>query len=199
MQKLKRGFFVRPDVLQISRELLGKFLMTRIGNDHITGGMIVETEAYAGPEDRASHAYNSRRTSRTEIMFHEGGVAYVYLCYGIHHLFNIVTNVEGIPHAILIRAIEPSDGIDQMLLRRNMKEVSPKLSGGPGTLTQALGIKTTQTQTDLTGEQIWLEDRGFLVPEDEIIAGPRVGVSYAGEDAENPWRFQLKNRSNGVF
>jgi DNA-3-methyladenine glycosylase len=173
--------------------------MTRIGNDHITGGMIVETEAYAGPEDRASHAYNSRRTSRTEIMFHEGGVAYVYLCYGIHHLFNIVTNVEGIPHAILIRAIEPSDGIDQMLLRRNMKEVSPKLSGGPGTLTQALGIKTTQTQTDLTGEQIWLEDRGFLVPEDEIIAGPRVGVSYAGEDAENPWRFQLKNRSNGVF
>ena len=198
MSKLLREFYVRPSVVQIAKDLLGKYLLTRL-EDTATGGMIVETEAYAGPEDRASHAYNSRRTSRTEIMFHEGGVAYVYLCYGIHHLFNIVTNVEGIPHAVLIRALEPTDGIDQMLLRRNMKEVSPKLSGGPGTLTQALGIKTTQTQTDLTGEQIWLEDRGFLVPEDEIIAGPRVGVSYAGEDAENPWRFQLKNRSNGVF
>ncbi len=198
MSKLLREFYVRPSVVQIAKDLLGKYLLTRL-EDTVTGGMIVETEAYAGPEDRASHAYNSRRTSRTEIMFHEGGVAYVYLCYGIHHLFNIVTNVEGIPHAVLIRAIEPTDGVELMLRRRNMKEVSPKLSGGPGTLTQALGIKTTQTQTDLTGEQIWLEDRGFLVPEDEIIAGPRVGVSYAGEDAENPWRFQLKNRSNGVF
>ena len=198
MSKLLREFYVRPSVVQIAKDLLGKYLLTRL-EDTATGGMIVETEAYAGPEDRASHAYNSRRTSRTEIMFHEGGVAYVYLCYGIHHLFNIVTNVEGIPHAVLIRAIEPTDGVKLMLRRRNMKEVSPKLSGGPGTLTQALGIKTTHTQTDLTGEQIWLEDRGFLVPEDEIIAGPRVGVSYAGEDAENPWRFQLKNRSNGVF
>jgi len=198
MSKLLREFYVRPSVVQIAKDLLGKYLLTRL-EDTATGGMIVETEAYAGPEDRASHAYNSRRTSRTEIMFHEGGVAYVYLCYGIHHLFNIVTNVEGIPHAVLIRALEPTDGVELMLHRRNMKEVSLKLSGGPGTLTQALGIKTTQTQTDLTGEQIWLEDRGFLVPEDEIIAGPRVGVSYAGEDAENPWRFQLKNRSNGVF
>ena len=198
MSKLLREFYVRPSVVQIAKDLLGKYLLTRL-EDTVTGGMIVETEAYAGPEDRASHAYNSRRTSRTEIMFHEGGVAYVYLCYGIHHLFNIVTNVEGNPHAVLIRAIEPTDGVELMLHRRNMKEVSPKLSGGPGTLTQALGIKTTHTQTDLTGEQIWLEDRGFLVPEDEIIAGPRVGVSYAGEDAENPWRFQLKNRSNGVF
>jgi len=198
MSKLLREFYVRPSVVQIAKDLLGKYLLTRL-EDTATGGMIVETEAYAGPEDRASHAYNSRRTSRTEIMFHEGGVAYVYLCYGIHHLFNIVTNVEGIPHAVLIRALEPTDGVELMLHRRNMKEVSLKFSGGPGTLTQALGIKTTHTQTDLTGEQIWLEDRGFLVPEDEIIAGPRVGVSYAGEDAENPWRFQLKNRSNGVF
>jgi len=198
MSKLLREFYVRPSVVQIAKDLLGKYLLTRL-EDTVTGGMIVETEAYAGPEDRASHAYNSRRTSRTEIMFHEGGVAYVYLCYGIHHLFNIVTNIEGIPHAVLIRAMEPTDGVELMLHRRNMKEVSPKLSGGPGTLTQALGIKTTHTQTDLTDEQIWLEDRGFLVPEDEIIAGPRVGVSYAGEDAENPWRFQLKNRSNGVF
>ena len=198
MSKLLREFYVRPSVVQIAKDLLGKYLLTRL-EDTVTGGIIVETEAYAGPEDRASHAYNSRRTSRTEIMFHEGGVAYVYLCYGIHHLFNIVTNVEGIPHAVLIRALEPTDGVELMLRRRNMKEVSLKFSGGPGTLTQALGIKTTHTQTDLTDEQIWLEDRGFLVPEDEIIAGPRVGVSYAGEDAENPWRFQLKNRSNGVF
>ena len=161
MSKLLREFYVRPSVVQIAKDLLGKYLLTRL-EDTVTGGIIVETEAYAGPEDRASHAYNSRRTSRTEIMFHEGGVAYVYLCYGIHHLFNIVTNVEGIPHAVLIRALEPTDGVELMLHRRNMKEVSLKFSGGPGTLTQALGIKTTHTQTDLTGEQIWLEDRGFL-------------------------------------
>lgn len=163
MSKLLREFYVRPNVVQIAKDLLGKYLLTRL-EDTVTGGMIVETEAYAGPEDRASHAHNSRRTSRTEIMFHEGGVAYVYLCYGIHHLFNIVTNVEGIPHAVLIRAIEPTDGAELMLRRRNMKEGSPKLSGGPGTLTQALGIKTTHTQTDLTDEQIWLEDRGFFSP-----------------------------------
>ena len=153
MQKLSRSFYIRADVLQISRELLGKFLLTRIGNDHITGGMIVEAEAYAGPEDRASHAYNGRRTSRTETMFQEGGVAYVYLCYGIHHLFNIVTNVEGIPHAVLIRAIVPIDGIDLMLRRRDKKAVISKLTGGPGTLTQALGIHTTHSGTDLTGHK----------------------------------------------
>ena len=193
MQKLTRSFYVRADVLQISRELLGKFLLTRIGNDHITGGMIVEAEAYAGPEDRASHAYNGRRTSRTEIMFQEGGVAYVYLCYGIHHLFNIVTNVEGIPHAVLIRAIVPIDGIDLMLRRRDKKAVISKLTGGPGTLTQALGIHTTHSGTDLTGHQIWLEDRGIVVPDDQITAGPRVGVNYAGEYTTKPWRFRLKN------
>ncbi len=193
MQKLSRSFYVRADVLQISRELLGKFLLTRIGNDHITGGMIVEAEAYAGPEDRASHAYNGRRTSRTEIMFQEGGVAYVYLCYGIHHLFNIVTNVEGIPHAVLIRAIVPIDGIDLMLRRRDKKAVISKLTGGPGTLTQALGIHTTHFGTDLTGHQIWLEDRGIVVPDDQITAGPRVGVNYAGEYTTKPWRFRLKN------
>ena len=153
----------------------------------------MEAEAYAGPEDRASHAYNGRRTSRTEIMFQEGGVAYVYLCYGIHHLFNIVTNVEGIPHAVLIRAIVPIDGIDLMLRRRDKKAVISKLTGGPGTLTQALGIHTTHSGTDLTGYQIWLEDRGIVVPDDQITAGPRVGVNYAGEYTTKPWRFRLKN------
>ena len=153
----------------------------------------MEAEAYAGPEDRASHAYNGRRTSRTEIMFQEGGVAYVYLCYGIHHLFNIVTNVEGIPHAVLIRAIVPIDGIDLMLRRRDKKAVISKLTGGPGTVTQALGIHTTHSGTDLTGHQIWLEDRGIVVPDDQITAGPRVGVNYAGEYTTKPWRFRLKN------
>ncbi len=191
MTKLPREFYVRPDVVQIARELLGKFLLSRI-QDSVTGGMIMETEAYAGPEDRASHAYNNRLSARTEIMYHSGGVAYVYLCYGIHHLFNIVTNVEGIPHAVLIRAIEPSDGVELMLLRRDMKKVAPNLSGGPGTLTQALGIQTSLTGTDLTGNQIWLEDRGIIVSDDQIKARPRVGVSYAGEDAHRPWRFRLK-------
>jgi len=191
MTKLPREFYVRPDVVQIAKELLGKFLLSRI-QDSVTGGMIMETEAYAGPEDKASHAYNNRLSTRTEIMYHSGGVAYVYLCYGIHHLFNIVTNIEGIPHAVLIRAIDPSDGIDLMLRRRHMKKVAPNLSSGPGTLTQALGIQTSLTGTDLTGNQIWLEDRGIVVLDDQIKARPRVGVSYAGEDAHRPWRFRLK-------
>lgn len=192
MTKLPREFYVRPDVVQIAKELLGKFLLSRI-QDSVTGGMIMETEAYAGPEDRASHAYNNRLSTRTEIMYHSGGVAYVYLCYGIHHLFNIVTNIEGIPHAVLIRAIDPSDGIDLMLRRRHMKKVAPNLSSGPGTLTQALGIQTSLTGTDLTGNQIWLEDRGIVVSENQITASPRVGVSYAGKDANKPWRFRLEH------
>lgn len=192
MQKLKKSFFIRDDVQAISKELLGKFLITN-HNGKKTSGMIVETEAYMGPEDKASHAYNNRRTARTEVMYSSGGVCYVYLCYGMHHLFNIVTNKKDIPHAVLIRAIEPIDGIDTMLKRRNLKKPIKKLTAGPGTLSKALGISTKHNGISLLGKEIWLEDRGILFSNNDIIASPRVGIDYAEEYVKVPWRYRVKN------
>ncbi len=192
MAKLDRHFFIRQNVVLISKHLLGKCLFTHF-NNIITGGLIVETEAYAGPDDKASHAYNNRRTKRTDMMFHLGGVAYVYLCYGMHAMFNIVTNIEGIPHAILVRAIQPTHGIDMMLRRRNKTILDCKTAGGPGALTKALGITTSHNGTDLTGNRIWIEDQGTTVRNSQIETGPRIGVAYAGKDAERPWRFRIKH------
>lgn len=153
--------------------------------------MIVETEAYGGIVDRASHAYGNRRTRRTEIMFQAGGVAYVYLCYGLHCLFNIVTNNKGFPDAVLIRALEPVAGIDYMLKRRRKGKVDRSLTGGPGALTQALGIGLRHTGVRLDGQTIWLQDgAAFSLP--EILAGPRIGIQYAGADAKRPWRFRVR-------
>lgn len=195
-QKLPRSFYTRDDVVSISKELLGKFLFTHF-NNQLTGGMITETEAYRGQTDKASHAYNGRRTSRTEIMYSEGGTAYIYLCYGIHHLFNVVTNEKEIPHAVLIRAIEPVEGIDRMLKRRNKKKADYSLTGGPGALSQALGILTKQTGEDLLGNKIWIEDRGVTIKKSEIISSTRVGVDYAGSHAGWKYRFYIK-RNNWV-
>jgi DNA-3-methyladenine glycosylase len=188
---LDKSFYTRTDVAQIARELLGKVLVTNIDGKY-TSGMIVETEAYAGAGDKASHAYNNRRTNRTEIMFGEGGAAYVYLCYGIHHLLNVVTNVADIPHAVLIRGIEPLEGIDIMMHRRNAIELRPALTAGPGALSAAMGVTTACTGTSLTGPQITIENRGIVVRKADIIAGTRVGVGYAAEDAYLPYRFSLK-------
>ncbi|MCC7431497.1 DNA-3-methyladenine glycosylase [bacterium] len=192
MQKLDLSFYTRNDVVQVSKELLGKFLMTNF-DGKITGGMIVETEAYAGITDKASHSYGNRRTKRTETMFCEGGTAYVYLCYGMYNLFNVVTNVAEIPQAVLIRAIEPTENIETMLQRRKMAKLQRNLTAGPGTLTLALGIRTDHTGTRLFGEKIWIEDRKINFSEAEILASERVGVAYAGEDAKRPWRFRVKN------
>ncbi len=191
MIKLSRDFYNRSDVVQISKELLGKYIYTNISGVLI-GGMVVETEAYCGENDLACHAHLGRRTTRTEIMYHEGGVAYVYLIYGIYALFNIITNVAGKADAVLIRAIEPTEGIPEMLLRRQHNKVSPKLTAGPGLLTISLGINTKHYGTDLTGDLIWLEDQEIIIAEDQIVASPRVGVAYAGEDALLPWRFRLQ-------
>ena len=191
MAKIPRSFYTRPDVVTISRELLGKFLFTQF-NGIRTGGMVVETEAYAGTGDRACHAHLNRRTKRTEIMYHAGGVAYVYLVYGLHALFNIITNEEGKADAVLVRAIEPTEGVEEMLLRRNLLSPEPRLTAGPGVVSQALGISTRHYGTDLTGNDIWLEDRGVVVPEEDFIASPRVGIDYAGEDALLPWRFRIR-------
>lgn len=192
---LPLDYYKSHDVVFLSRDLLGKFLFTQI-DSIITGGMIIETEAYRAPEDRASHAYGNRRTKRNEIMYSEGGVSYVYQCYGIHALFNIVTNDIGIPHAILIRAIEPTVGIDEMLRRRKKDKIDRTLSGGPGTLTQALGITCKDNGLSLAGPRIWIENRGVYVPPESIISSPRVGVDYAGEDALLPWRFRLDSLQN---
>ncbi len=186
--KLTTDFYQREDVITISKELLGKYLFTHF-DGQITAGIITETEAYCGVNDKASHAYGDRRTKRTEIMYGPGGVSYVYLCYGIHHLFNVVTNKAETPHAVLVRAVKPIEGIDTILQRRKKSKVDTTTSGGPGTLSQALGIRTEHNGIDLQGNTLWIEDRGIVVPEKEIIAGPRVGVDYAEEDALLPYRF----------
>ena len=193
MARLKRAFFLRSDVVQISRDLLGKYLFTRLPGAAVTGGRIVETEAYAGPVDRASHAYGNRRTARTEVMFHAGGVAYVFFLYGRHSLLNVVTNVAGVPHAILLRAIEPTRGIATMLRRRGLRRLDRTLTAGPGRLTKALGIDTRHDGLSLLGKVIWIEDRGEAVPGDQLRASPRIGVHYAGPDAALPWRFRIRN------
>ena len=194
MSKLPQEFYQRENVLTISRDLLGKVLCTNF-NGKLTSGIIVETEAYAGETDRASHAYGGRRTNRTETMYASGGTAYVYLCYGIHNMFNVVTNKEKNPHAVLIRAIEPIRGFDIMLKRRSLKNVSFKLTAGPGILSQAMGISVDISGQSLLDEHIWIENIHNKPIENEnikIISRPRVGIQYAGKDASNLWRFQIE-------
>ncbi len=189
--KLPESFYTHGNVVQISRDLLGKYLFTSI-KGITTGGYIVETEAYNGIVDRASHAFGNRNTPRTSVMFRHGGIAYVYLCYGIHEMFNIVTSVEGEPHAILIRAIEPTEGIDEMLLRRNMSILKPNITSGPGSVAKALGISRVMNAISLQSDSLWLEDRGLAFKDEEVAAVPRVGVDYAGEDALLLYRFYVK-------
>jgi len=187
---LASSFYEREDVVKIATELLGKVLVTNF-DGHITSGMIVETEAYAGATDKASHAYRNRRTARTEVMFMQGGAAYVYLCYGIHHLFNVVTNKQDIPHAVLIRGLAPLEGIDYMLERRGKEKLTPALTAGPGALSQALGINTGHTGAALNTQDMYIEDRGIKVPKKDVIAATRVGVAYALDDALRPYRFYI--------
>lgn len=189
--KIPRNFYERDDVVQISKDIIGKVLCTKF-NGVLTTGMITETEAYNGRNDRACHAYPNVRTKRTETIYGPPGYAYVYLCYGIHHLFNIVTNRENLADAILIRAIKPLDGVEEMLKRRDNEKVNPALSNGPGKLTQALGITTKCDKADLLGNKIWIEDREYEFDESEIKSSKRIGVEYAGEDSDLPWRFTVR-------
>lgn len=188
---LPESFYTRKDVVKIAKELLGKVLVTSF-DGMLTSGIIVETEAYAGIGDKASHASGGRRTNRTETMYAQGGTAYVYLCYGIHHLFNVVTNVADIPHAVLIRGLEPLEGIDTMLARRGKEKPEPSLTAGPGALSVAMGIFTTHSGHSLQGPGIWIEDRGIKITAKDIVSGTRVGVAYAQEDALLPYRFSVK-------
>lgn len=189
--KLPLSYYLNQNVLFLAKDLLGKVLFTNI-NDEITAGIIVETEAYFGEQDKASHAYGGRRTNRTETLYRNGGISYVYLCYGIHHLFNIVTSFEGEPHGILIRAVEPLIGKDIIEFRRKMSITKTTISSGPGSVSKALGIDGYFNKKDLTGEEIWVEDHHIRYNSDEIAEVPRVGVAYAQEDAFLPWRFFVK-------
>ncbi len=191
--KLDGDFYQRPSVVKIAKELLGKSLFTCI-DGVVTGGLIVETEAYSWRE-RGCHAYGRRKTPRNAVMFREGGFAYVYLCYGIHHLFNVVTNRPETPEAVLIRAIEPLRGIGEMELRRRVPGRGFHLTSGPGKLTKALGIDRTFNGKSLMDDEIWIEDSGMKVAAKDIVASERIGIDYAGEDARLPWRFFLKDNA----
>lgn len=191
IKKLGNSFYNRHDVLQIAQELLGKILVTKFGGQ-TTSGRIVETEAYAGETDKASHAYGGRKTARTAVMYGRGGTAYVYLCYGIHHLFNVITNKKKIPHAILIRALDPVAGIDIMLDRTRKAVLDYSLTRGPGNLTKALGIFTHHSGKDLSGKEVFIADDGFKLDKKDIEVSKRIGVDYAEEDALLGYRFSVR-------
>jgi DNA-3-methyladenine glycosylase len=193
---LPRSFYLNPDVVTVARSVLGKVLVTCF-DGVITSGIISETEAYAGITDRASHAYGNRLTCRTEVMYQTGGKAYIYLCYGLHSLFNLVTNEVGIPHAVLIRGIIPLEGKEQMSGRAGKRVLLEKDGSGPGRVTKLLGINYRHTGLDMVQDQdksglkIWLEDRGIKIQDRNIRISKRVGVDYAGEDALLPYRFSI--------
>lgn len=191
MKKLDESFYRRKDVLLIAKQLLGKILVTKFDKKG-TSGRIVEVEAYAGTIDRASHAWGGRRTARNEVMYADGGLAYVYLCYGIHHLFNVVTNYKDIPHAILIRGLEPLTGIEIMMERTGKKFFDDTLTRGPGNLSKALGIFTKHSGTSLQNKELFIADDGTVFSKKETGASPRIGVDYAGTHAEWPYRFYVK-------
>jgi DNA-3-methyladenine glycosylase len=187
-------YFLNPDVVFLARDLLGKYVFTQI-DGQLAGGIITETEAYRGFTDRASHAFGGRRTKRNEMMYAEGGRAYVYLCYGMHHMLNFVTNEEGTPDAVLIRGIRPTHGEELMLQRTSKPKCTPEVTDGPGKVCKALGISMQQNGVWLNSAELWVEDRGVVFGDEQVWVGPRVGVDYAGEDAKLPWRFRVRVES----
>ena len=190
MTKLPNEFYQREDAVQIARELLGKKVFSMAGSV-LTGGIIVETEAYKGPEDRGSHAWNNRRTNRTEVMYSAGGVAYMYICYGIHDMLNIVTGPADTSHAILIRAIEPETGLDIMRARRNIYDNDIRLCQGPGALAQALGLTKAFNGKSLQDNEVWIEDND-PVQDEKIAASARIGMNFDGPYKVIPWRFYIR-------
>ncbi|MVN91894.1 DNA-3-methyladenine glycosylase [Mucilaginibacter aquatilis] len=194
MKKLPESFYLNNQVTNVARNLLGKYIFTCI-DGVVSGGYIVETEAYNGVVDKASHAYGYRLTPRTQTMYEHGGIAYVYLCYGIHEMLNVVTSVEGQPHAVLIRAVNPTEGIDAILHRRNMAVVKPNITAGPGSVGKALGITRKLNGVSFQSDTIWIEDRGLSFSDQEVAAVPRIGVTYAKEDALLPYRFYVKGNA----
>jgi DNA-3-methyladenine glycosylase len=190
LMKLSRKFFTRPGTVRIARDLLGKLLVVPVASGTRVSGMIVETEAYLGIEDRAAHSHGGRRTARNEITYAEGGHVYVFFVYGMYYQLNFVTGLVDHPHVVLIRAVEPVEGVEIMRERRG-KMPDKNLTSGPGKRCVALDIDRGLNGEDLLAEKIWVEDyRSFS--NDEIAIGKRIGIDYAGEDANKPWRFWVK-------
>jgi DNA-3-methyladenine glycosylase len=187
--KLEESFYQHADVTRVAKELLGKVLYARIGRK-ISSGIIVETEAYSHTE-KGCHAYLNRKTNRNEVMFNPGGYSYVYLCYGIHNLFNVVTGSAGTGDAVLVRALEPIAGLEHMKNRMNVDNVR-RITSGPGKLTKAMGIDRSFNGKHLTGSDIWIGDEGIAVKKQQIAKSRRIGIDYAGKDAELPWRFTIQ-------
>jgi DNA-3-methyladenine glycosylase len=187
--KIQKEFYLRPDVTEIARDLLGQILVTRINGEH-TSGIIIETEAYS-PDDRASHAFQHKKTRRNASMFMEGGISYVFMNYGIHFLFNVVTNVREEPDAVLIRGLEPLDGKDIMMQRRGKNDLS-RITSGPGSLSKAMAIDLNLNGISLMSDRLWIET-GNSVPGKDIVCTRRIGVEYAGEHAKLARRYYLKN------
>ena len=191
MKKLPIQFYKRTDVLLIAKELIGKIVVTKF-NGHTTSGRIVETEAYIGLTDRASHSFGGRRTERNEHMYSAAGTAYVYICYGMHHLFNVVSNAENIPDAVLIRAVEPLAGIDIMLKRTGKPKLDNTLTKGPGNVAKALGISKLYSGINLLKDEIYIADDRYKITETTIGISRRIGVESSGDAALLPYRFYVK-------
>lgn len=193
---LPGSYYMSEDVVAISRDLIGKVLITRIRN-RVTSAIITETEAYAGVTDKASHAFGGRHTARTSVMYRQGGIGYIYLCYGIHSLFNVVTGPEGTPHAVLIRGVLPVEGIETAMARRNAVKFRHSDYSGPGKVSEALGLHHSMSGISLLENKVWLENRGITIPDKLIKSTARIGVDYAGKDALLPYRFVIENI--GIF
>jgi DNA-3-methyladenine glycosylase len=191
MKKVPLSFYDRKDVVKIAEELLGKIIVTKI-DGFVTSGRIVETEAYVGISDKASHSFSGRRTAKNEHMYSAPGTAYVYICYGMHQMMNIVTNEKEIPDAVLIRAIEPLEGIDIMLQRTGKGQLDKTLTRGPGNVGKALGIFKHHSGLHLLDEQIYLLDDGQKILKENIGISKRIGVESAGADGLLPYRFFVK-------
>jgi DNA-3-methyladenine glycosylase len=191
--KLAREFYLRENTVKVAKDLLGKLLVIPAADGTRVSGIIVETEAYMGVTDRAAHSYGGRRTARNEIMYGGGGHAYVYFVYGMYFQFNVVTGPPDHPHAVLIRALEPIEGVEIMRQRRGeMKDQN--LTSGPGKLCIAMGIDRGLNGEDLRGERVWLEEFNKITPK-QIAVGKRIGIDYAGDDAGKPWRFWIRGKS----
>lgn len=190
-QKLPLSYYQQNDVVYLAKNLIGKKVVSNINGER-TSGIITETEAYRGYDDKACHAHLGRFTDRTKVMYEPGGVAYVYLCYGIHHLFNIITNIDGNADAILIRAVEPVQGVEIMLKRRGKKKLDKTLTSGPGNFSKAFALDKSHYGAGLTGDEVWIEKNDLLrFRESDITSTTRIGIDYAGDDKHLPWRFYL--------